>query len=172
MDWTVELTNVSASSLALHVSYPAGLTTGSAVGDLDSDGFIDPGEVWRWMLTTPITLDCSTLLLGYDVKGAASNFYGHDWHSDPVRIGSPTDACPGSPPVDQSPPVTSHITSFLSAQSPPTTSTTATTPGAASGVLPATGRSGNGSALFGACALFAGALLVLASRRRGHPVPD
>jgi LPXTG-motif cell wall-anchored protein len=166
MDWTVEFTNVSTSSLALTLLHPTALATGSPSGDLDSDALIDPGEVWRWLLATPINLDCTTLSVDGYMKGAASNLYGVVATSGPVRIGSPTDACPAPPTVEEAPPVTSHVMSSTPAQSPPATSTTTTTLFPASGVLPATGRSDDRSTLLGAGGLIAGALLVIVSRRR------
>jgi LPXTG-motif cell wall-anchored protein len=174
VDWTVEFINVSAASLALTLLDPPSLTTGAAAGDVDSDGLIDPGEVWRWILTTSVDVDCTSLTVAGFIKGVAANNYGISALSSPVRIGSPTPSCPEIPTVDRPfPSGTSHVTSTGVVVSP--TTTTAATTGPApivdpdSRVLPATGRSDSGSILLGACALTAGALLAMLSRRRGQP---
>ena len=172
MDWTVEFTNVSTSSLALTLLDPQALATSSPSGDLNGDALIDPGEVWRWLVTTPINVDCATLLVDGYMKGAASNNYAVDATSPSVRIGTPTEACPVARTVDQAPPVTSHIRSSAPALSPPTSVTIPIpipAPDPDSRALPATGRSDDVSSFVGACALIAGTLLVMLSRWRRQP---
>ena len=175
MDWTVELANVSASSLMLRVYQPPGfgLGLGAGTGDVDGDGLMDPGEVWRWVVTTTIASDCTWIVVNFSFKGAASNLYGSDAASSPVRIGAPTEVCPDVPRAVPPPPVTSHVTSLSSAVSPQTAAsltqptTSSATPQEQGGpVLAETGVSSRSSSVLGAATLITGGVLVLISRRR------